>query len=125
MKLFIINERNEQSISPSVNHQFSSVIAAIMPAPSTPAFKQPKVGAILGVASHPDDDHNVHDVSEAIAAVGSSFKYPPDADSPPSLWSVLEENRCAMTDWPNDRIDLDAIYRRGEDRDERVTSSHH
>lgn len=101
------------------------VITAIMAVPRTPAFNQFKVGAVPGVAPYPDDDHNVHDVLEAIAAIGFSFKYPQDVDSPASLWSVLEEKRCAMTEWPNDRINLGAFYHRDEDRDERVISSHY
>ena len=93
-----------------------------MPAPSTPALK---VGAVQGIAPYPDDGHNGRDVLEAIAVIGFSFKYPQDADSPASLWSMLEEKRCAMTEWPKDRINLDAFYHRDEDRDEKVTSSRH
>ena len=51
------------------------VITAITAVPSTLAFRQPNVGAVLGVAPHPDDDHNVHDVLDAIFVVGFSFKY--------------------------------------------------
>ena len=49
----------------------------------------------------------------------------PDADSPGSPWSALEEKRYAMTVWPKDRINLNAFYHRDEDRDEKVDSSGH
>ena len=97
-----------------------------MTSPSTAAFKEPEAGAVPAVpggAPYPDDAHNAHDFLEAIAVIGFSFKYPQDAISPASLWSMLEEKRCAMTEWPKDRINLDAFYHRDEDRDEKVRNS--
>ncbi len=63
---------------------------------------------------------DAHDDLEPIAVVGFSLKYPQDADSPGSFWSMLVEKKCAMTEWPKDRINLDAFYHRDEDRDEKV-----
>ena len=60
---------------------------------------------------------------EPIAVVGFAFKYPQDADSAPSFWSMLKEKRSAMTEWPKDRINLEAFYHRDEDRDKNVRSS--
>ena len=63
------------------------------------------------------------DALEPIAVVGFSLKYPQDADSAPSFWSMLKEKRCAMTEWPRDRINLEAFYHRDENRDEKVCNS--
>ena len=60
------------------------------------------------------------DVAEPIAIVGFSLKYPQDADSPASFWKMLEEKRCAMTEWPKDRINLEAFYHRDGDREDSV-----
>ena len=61
-----------------------------------------------------------NDALEPIAVIGFSLRYPQDADSPTTFWSMLESKRCAMTDWPKDRINLDAFYHRDEDREGRV-----
>ena len=76
-----------------------------------------RVGSNPGLTLGPED---VHDALEPIAVVGFSLKYPQVADSPASFWSMLVEKRCAMTEWPNDRINLDAFYHRDEERDEKV-----
>lgn len=57
---------------------------------------------------------------EAIAVIGISLKFPQDATSPATLWTVLEEKKCAMTDWPKDRINLDAFYHADSDRRDTV-----
>lgn len=84
------------------------------------ACRESRAGSVPGVVPCPDD---AQDALEAIAVIGFSFKYPQDADSPASFWSMLEEKRCAMTEWPKDRINLDAFHHRDEDRDEKVCSS--
>lgn len=60
------------------------------------------------------------DLLEAIAVVGFSIKFPQDAVSPASFWSMLEERRCAMTTWPEDRINIDAFYHPDSDRRDTV-----
>ena len=45
-----------------------------------------------------------------IAVVGFSLRFPGDATSPESFWKMLTDKRCAMTEWPKDRINLDAFY---------------
>ena len=67
------------------NQQYSYVKTAIMPAPNTSAFKQPKVGAVQGVAPYADDNHHGRDTVESTAVIGFSFKYTQDADSPTTL----------------------------------------
>ena len=84
---------------------------------STHAPRECRVESNPGITLSVDD---LHDALEPIAVVGFSVKYPQDADSPASFWSMLVEKRCAMKEWPKDRINLDAFYHRDEDRDEKV-----
>lgn len=46
----------------------------------------------------------------ALAIVGLSFKFPEDAVSSESFWDMLLEGRCASTDFPPDRLNIDAHY---------------
>ena len=57
---------------------------------------------------------------EAIAVIGFSLKFPQDAVSPASFWRMLEEKRCAMTEWPRNRINLDSFYHPDNDRRDTV-----
>jgi hypothetical protein len=50
------------------------------------------------------------DILEPIAIIGMSLKFPQDATSPESFWKMMEEKRCAMTEWPEDRLNIDAFY---------------
>ena len=59
---------------------------------------------------------------EAIAVVGFSLRFPQDAVSPASFWSMLEQQRCATTEWPKDRVNLDAFYHPDSDRRDTVSS---
>ena len=56
------------------------------------------------------------DQLEPIAIIGFSLKFPQDAVSPATFWAMMEEKRCAMTEWPKDRISLDAFYHPDTDR---------
>lgn len=103
--------------------QQSTENTAMMATRSTAAFEEPEAGAIPGGTPHLHDFHKAHDILDAIAMMGLSFKYPQGVDSPASLWSMLEGKTCAMTEWPKDRMNLDALYYRDEDRDERVRHS--
>ena len=47
---------------------------------------------------------------EPIAVVGLALKFPGDADSEDGLWRVLMEKKCTMTEWPADRLNVDAFY---------------
>ena len=47
---------------------------------------------------------------EPLAVIGFSLKFPQEATSAASFWRMLEERRCAMTEWPTDRISLDSFY---------------
>ena len=66
------------------------------------------------------DSQLSNDIDEAIAVIGYSLKFPGDADSPASFWSMLENGRSAMSEWPKDRLTLDAFYHRDSTAAERV-----
>ncbi|KAL9088429.1 MAG: hypothetical protein Q9165_006153 [Trypethelium subeluteriae] len=46
---------------------------------------------------------------EPIAIVGFSLKFPQEADNTSVFWQMLLERRCAMTDWPEDRLNPKAF----------------
>ena len=45
-----------------------------------------------------------------LAIVGLSLKFPQDAVSPESFWNMIAEGRCASTEFPPDRLNIDAHY---------------
>lgn len=49
-------------------------------------------------------------IEEDIAVIGFSLKFPQDADSPQSFWDMLCEGRCASTDFPSDRLNVEAHH---------------
>lgn len=57
---------------------------------------------------------------EPIAVIGFSLRMPQDAVTPQAFWTMLEEKKCAMTDWPKDRINVDAFYHPDHDRRDTV-----
>ncbi|MCJ1245434.1 hypothetical protein MMC30_002638 [Trapelia coarctata] len=50
------------------------------------------------------------DKLEPIAIVGFALKFPQDATSSESFWSMMEEGRCAATAFPANRFNADAFY---------------
>lgn len=66
----------------------------------------------------PNDDQRTseRDLLEPVAVVGLSLKFPDDADSVESFWSMLTEGRCASQDFPQDRLNLDAFYDANPDK---------
>ena len=47
---------------------------------------------------------------EPVAVVGLALKFPQDATSLDTFWNMLVEKRCAMTDFPSSRLNVDAFY---------------
>ncbi|KAF2706215.1 ketoacyl-synt-domain-containing protein [Pleomassaria siparia CBS 279.74] len=47
---------------------------------------------------------------EPIAIVGLALKFPGDASDENGLWNVLMESQCTMTEWPKDRLNIDAFH---------------
>ena len=60
------------------------------------------------------------DKLEAIVVIGFSLKLPEDAISPGAFWTMMEEKRCVMTEWPSNRINLDAFYHPESERRDTV-----
>lgn len=49
------------------------------------------------------------DLLEPIAIIGFSFKFPQNATSSAAFWKMLTERECASTEWPADRLNIDAF----------------
>ncbi len=64
------------------------------------------------VPSNPDDSNadlgTFHD--DAIAIVGMACRFPQDAEDPEKLWEMLLKGRSASTEFPPNRINLDAHF---------------
>lgn len=65
------------------------------------------------------------DTLEPLAIIGFALKFPQDADSPEGFWRVMEEKRCVMTEWPEDRFHLDAFFHRDSSQVNKVKKTHH
>ena len=59
-------------------------------------------------------------VVEPIAVTGLSLKFPQDVTSTKSFNTMLMEGRCAVTEFPKDRINLDAFYSTDANRKDTV-----
>ena len=63
------------------------------------------------------------DLLEPVAVVGFSLKFPQDALSAKSFWNMLLEGRCAKSDVPKDRFDVDSFYVPGTKRQDEASIS--
>jgi hypothetical protein len=52
------------------------------------------------------------DDSDPIAICGFSIKFPQDATSPENFWKMMIDRRCAMTEFPEDRINPKGFYQK-------------
>lgn len=86
------------------------------PHPST----SPSTGLLNGQAMEGHHGMLEEDRLEPIAVIGLSLEFPEQATSPEDFWKMLTEKRCAMTDWPKDRINLDAFYHADGNRSDTV-----
>ena len=64
------------------------------------------------------------DIVEPIAVVGFSLRFPEDAISADSFWEMLMEGRCTATEFPEDRLSVDAVYHPDENRRGTVRTMH-
>ena len=48
--------------------------------------------------------------TEPLAVVGFSLKFPQEATTPEGFWNMLMNKRCAMTEWPPNRLNINAFY---------------
>ena len=70
-----------------------------------------------------DDFHSntvEQDIVEPSAVVGFSLKFPQDATSPEAFWKMIVEKRCAMTDIPADRLNMESFYGTDKNRNDTV-----
>ena len=67
-----------------------------------------------------DSDSKDQDLLEPIAVTGFSLRMPQDAEDPQAFWQLLEEKKCTMTEWPKDRMNIDAFYHPDHDRHDTV-----
>ncbi|KAI9154916.1 Squalestatin tetraketide synthase [Paramyrothecium foliicola] len=47
---------------------------------------------------------------EPIAIIGMSFKFPGGAETGDSFWQMLAQKKCAATEYPKDRFNIDAFW---------------
>lgn len=59
---------------------------------------------------------------EPVAVIGFSFKMAQEAVDEDGLWEVLQNRRNLMTEWPENRITLDAFYDGGSRKNGTVCS---
>lgn len=57
---------------------------------------------------------------EDIAVVGFSLKFPQEADSVEGFWDMMMDQRCAVTQFPEDRLNFSAMYHLDKNRDDSV-----
>lgn len=50
------------------------------------------------------------DEVDPVAVIGFSFKFPQEATTAESFWEMLDDGRCAMTEFPSDRLSIDSFY---------------
>nr|XP_023908643.1 highly reducing polyketide synthase azaB-like [Quercus suber] len=63
-------------------------------------------------AQSADTEHGTSEKSflEPLAIVGMAFNMPQGANSDEKLWRMLVNKRNTMTEWPEDRMNVDAFY---------------
>ncbi|KAK8850862.1 polyketide synthase [Apiospora arundinis] len=56
-----------------------------------------------------DSELDGHD-GDDIAVCGFSIKFPQDATTPEAFWKIMMDRRCAMTEFPPDRLNIDGFH---------------
>lgn len=62
------------------------------------------------------------EVLEPIAIIGMSHKFPQEAVDNESFWTMLVNQRCASTEFPRNRLNIDAFYDPDPKKQNRVRS---
>ena len=70
---------------------------------------QSTIAACSGTMNGSTFDHEP-EVLEPIAIIGISQKFPQEAVNGDSFWKMLVSQRCASTEFPKDRLNIDAFY---------------
>ena len=63
-----------------------------------------------GNGGHRDGPASDGVAAEPIAVVGFALQFPQGATSPEAFWQMLSEGRNAATEFPRDRLNIDAFY---------------
>lgn len=58
---------------------------------------------------------------QPIAIIGLAFRFPQDTTSEAAFWQMLYEGRSASTEFPRDRLNIDAYYHPDEARPSTVS----
>ncbi|KAF2713006.1 beta-ketoacyl synthase [Pleomassaria siparia CBS 279.74] len=53
---------------------------------------------------------------QSIAIIGLAFKFPQDATSEAAFWQTLCDERSTSTEFPSDRLNIDAYFHPDENR---------
>jgi acyl transferase domain-containing protein len=61
---------------------------------------------------------------EPIAIVGIAFEFPQEATTEESFWQMISNGRSAHTDFPKDRVNIDAFYHPDDGRNSTVRAPH-
>lgn len=51
-----------------------------------------------------------------LAVIGLSFEFPGDATSEPGFWEMIHQGKCASSEFPADRLNIDAFYHPDRER---------
>lgn len=62
---------------------------------------------------------------DPLAIVGFSLRFPQDATTPEAFWKMLIEGRSAMTEFPMDRMNIDAFHHPDPNRTDTVSKLKH
>ncbi|KAL4970542.1 type I polyketide synthase [Aspergillus stella-maris] len=65
-----------------------------------------------------------NDVLPPLAIVGLSLKFPQDAVTSESFWDMIVQGRCAATEFPSDRLNIDAHYHPDSNRLDSLSVKH-
>jgi acyl transferase domain-containing protein len=58
-----------------------------------------------------------------VAIVGFAFRLPGGVEDEDALWSVLQNRRNLMTEWPESRLNVDSFYDKDPENLNRVGST--
>ena len=72
---------------------------------------EPNAASVSSSARKNTDDNVLEDDKlQPIAVIGMSLKFPQSATTPESFWNMLLDGKSAMTEFPKNRLNIDAFY---------------
>jgi hypothetical protein len=73
-----------------------------------PEFFKDNMGSIKADPRPPSSFDK--DTLEPVAIIGLSLRFPQNATSESEFWEMLLKKQCASTDYPGDRMNIDAFF---------------